>query len=87
MLTGLVGLDDPPRGEVPEAVRISRQAGIRVIMITGDHPQTATAVARQIGLVTSDAPAVITGDQLQRMSNIQLQLALDTPEILFARIC
>ena len=86
ILTGLVGLDDPPRCAVPEAVRIARQAGIRVIMITGDHPQTATAVARQIGLVTSDATAVITGDELQRMSNIELQLALDTPEIVFARI-
>lgn len=86
VLTGLVGLDDPPRSEVPEAVRISRQAGIRVIMITGDHPQTATAVARKIGLVTSNEPAVITGDRLQQLSNIQLQLALDTPEILFARI-
>lgn len=86
VLTGLVGIDDPPRGEVPEAIHICRQAGIRVIMITGDHPQTATAVARKIGLVTSNEPAVITGDRLLRMSNIQLQLALDTPEILFARI-
>jgi sodium/potassium-transporting ATPase subunit alpha len=86
VLTGLVGLDDPPRAEVPEAVRISRQAGIRIIMITGDHPQTACAVARKIGLVNSTAPSVITGDQLLRMSNIELQLALDAPEILFARI-
>lgn len=79
-------MDDPPRVEVSKAIHTCREAGIRVIMITGDHPQTATAVARKIGLVTSNEPSVITGDQLQRMSNIQLQLALDRPEILFARI-
>ena len=86
VLTGLAGLDDPPRPEAPAAVRTCRLAGIRVIMITGDHPHTAAAVARQIGLVTSEKPAVITGEELLRMSPIQLQLALDTPEILFARI-
>jgi calcium-translocating P-type ATPase len=86
ILTGLVGLDDPPRPEVPEAIRQCRAAGIRVIMITGDHPHTALAVARAIGLVRSEAARIITGEQLRRLSDAQLQLALDTKEILFARI-
>jgi magnesium-transporting ATPase (P-type) len=85
-LAGLVGLDDPPRPQTAAAVRTCREAGIRVIMITGDHPQTAAAVARQIGLTTSEKARVITGEMLLRMSPTQLQLALDTPEILFARI-
>ncbi len=59
---------------------------VDVIMVTGDHPHTALAIAREIGLVKSAAPIVITGDQLRRFSNIQLQLALDAPEILFARV-
>ena len=55
-------------------------------MVTGDHPQTAEAIAREIGLVRSENPVVITGTQLGHLSNIQLQLALDAPEILFARV-
>jgi magnesium-transporting ATPase (P-type) len=55
-------------------------------MVTGDHPHTALAIARQIGLVRSEQPAVITGDQLRTISPTQLQLALDAKEIIFARV-
>ncbi len=85
-LSGLVGLEDPPREEVPDAIGRCIAAGIRVIMITGDHPQTGLAIARQIGLVKSEQPAVISGDQLRSISAAQLQLALDAKEILFARV-
>lgn len=86
ILAGLVGLEDPPRPEVKEALRQCRNAGIKVIMVTGDHPQTALAIARETGLTRSETPAIVTGTQLSRLSNIQLQLALDAPEIIFARV-
>jgi calcium-translocating P-type ATPase len=86
ILTGLVGLEDPPRPEVPGAIQRCKEAGIKVIMVTGDHPHTASAIAREIGLVNSGSPMIITGDQLQRLSPAQLQLSLDSPEIIFARV-
>ncbi len=86
ILVGLVGFRDPPRPEVPAAVRTCREAGIRVIMVTGDHPHTAAAIAREIGLVQSGTPHVIAGDELRRLSDAELQLALDTPEVQFARV-
>ena len=86
VLSGLIGLDDPPRPEVPGAIGRCRSAGIKVIMLTGDHPHTALAVGREIGLVEGAAPAVLLGEQLRRLSTTQLQLALDQPEIICARL-
>ena len=85
-LTGLIGLEDPPRKEVPEAIARCATAGIRIIMVTGDHPHTALAIAREIGLVQTGRPRVIGGDELRAMSPAQLQLALDAKEIIFARV-
>ena len=66
---GLVGLSDPPRADVKEALAASRAAGIRSIMITGDHPLTAQSLARQVGL---DSGPAITGTQLDEMSDAAL---------------
>ena len=86
VLSGLVGLYDPPRPEVYEAIARCRTAGIKVVMVTGDHPHTALAIAREIGLVQGDNPRVILGDSLRRMTRAQLQTALDRAEVLFARV-
>ena len=66
---GLVGLADPLRSTVPAAVEECRTAGIRVVMITGDYPQTARAIAAQAKL---DATDLITGDELEQMSEAEL---------------
>jgi magnesium-transporting ATPase (P-type) len=55
-------------------------------MVTGDHPHTALAIGRQIGQIETDNPVVISGDQLRKLSLTQLQLTLDAPELIFARV-
>lgn len=67
---GLVGLADPIRREVPQAISECKTAGIRVIMITGDHPNTARSIAQKIGLQNSDR--VITGSELNKMPDSEL---------------
>jgi len=86
VFSGMIGLRDPPRPEVREAIERCRSAGIQVIMVTGDHPDTAAAIAREIGLVRDADPVVIHGEALQRMTPAQLQLALESREILFTRV-
>ncbi|MCM2279842.1 MAG: cation-transporting P-type ATPase [Oligoflexia bacterium] len=83
---GLVALEDPIRPGVPAAVAKCREAGIRVIMLTGDHPGTALAVARQCGLAGENGVRIITGDALVAMTGAELKLALGAEPILFARV-
>lgn len=70
-LLGLAGIQDPPRAEVADAIATCHKAGIRTVMITGDHPGTARAVASELGLLDSDT-AVVTGADLDAMSADEL---------------
>jgi Ca2+-transporting ATPase len=80
---GLVALEDPVRPDVPAAIAECRAAGIRVVMITGDHPRTALSIARQAGLVT-DGQA-LTGPQLDQMDDAALAARLADTNV-FCRV-
>ncbi len=83
---GLVGMIDPPRPEARLAVAQCRTAGIRTIMITGDHPETARYIAAELGMTPPDG-RVITGVDLERMSDADLREALQDPDAnCFARV-
>jgi P-type Ca2+ transporter type 2C len=79
---GLVGIADPLRASVPQAVQQCRTAGIRVMMITGDYPATAQSIARQAGLAADD---VVTGAELVEMNDTELSTRVRTVTV-FARI-
>lgn len=83
ILVGLAAMYDPPREEVAEAVERSKNAGIKIIVVSGDHPLTVTAIAKSIGICKN--PIVITGDELSEMSHSKLKETLSKPEIIFAR--
>ena len=78
-LLGLAGMIDPPRSEAKDAVRKCEEAGIKVIMITGDHPLTAKAVAEELGL--SKNGRVVNGSELEAMDDAQLEREVDAIEV------
>ena len=87
ILLGLAGMMDPPREEVRTAVEACRRAGIRIVMVTGDHPLTAEAVARRVGIVRVDHPTVVTGAELDSLDDTALdRLVADAGELLLCRV-
>lgn len=80
---GLVGIQDPPRAEVPAAIKKAHRAGIRTVMITGDHVETARTIATEIGILQNDE-LVVSGGELAKMSDPELLEILDRVRV-FAR--
>jgi P-type Ca2+ transporter type 2C len=86
VLVGVVGMLDPPRPEVKEAIEKSKKAGIRVIMATGDHKNTALALAKEIGLIDKNSNAIaLTGSELKNLSGKKFKEALRNVSV-FARL-
>jgi Ca2+-transporting ATPase len=81
---GMAGMIDPPREEVAQAIADCRSAGIRTVMITGDHPATAAAIARQIGILT-DKDKTLTGMQLKAMSQEEYEAVAEDVRV-YARV-
>lgn len=79
---GLLGFEDPIRPEVPQSIRECNEAGIKVIMITGDYPATAKSIAAQIGL---NSGVIITGDEFSKMSDAEIKDRISKANI-FARV-
>ncbi len=80
---GLVGMMDPPREEAKQAVGVAKRAGIRPIMITGDHPRTAAAIAAQLGI--ADPATAVTGADLERQSDEELRRTVQASSV-YARV-
>lgn len=85
IFVGLVVMMDPPRPEVADAVAQCRRANIRIIMITGDYGLTAESIAKRIGIVKGEHPRIVTGAELEKLSDEQLKEILKD-EVIFARV-
>jgi P-type Ca2+ transporter type 2C len=82
---GLMAMMDPPRPQVEKAVQTCREANIRIVMITGDYGLTAESLARRVGMLTAKNSLILTGAELDELSDIALRELLDQ-EVLFARM-
>ncbi|PXF52438.1 MAG: hypothetical protein C4B56_05925 [Candidatus Methanophagaceae archaeon] len=79
VFVGLFGMSDPPREEVKEAIGECKKAGIKAVMITGDHKLTAVAIAKELGMLSSNrAEEVLTGVELDKMSDDELENRVDS---------
>lgn len=85
VLAGVVGIIDPPREEAIQAITDAHRAGIRTVMITGDHPVTAASIARDLGISDEEQPAVLTGVELEAMDEAALREATRTVSV-YARV-
>lgn len=83
---GLVAILDPPRREVEQAVLKARKAGIKIVMLTGDHVLTAEAIARSVGIITSSDSFVMSCEKIHERSDAELSDMLNVPELVFARV-
>ena len=84
-LLGLIAMEDPPRPEVASAIAACHRAGVRVVMVTGDHGLTAAAIGSEIGLSDGDA-RVVTGVEIDSLDDERLEALLDTKGVIFARV-